>query len=289
MDALLTDVRQTLRMLRRSPVFTLTALAALALGIGANTAIFSVVDAVLLKPLPYPDPDRIVQLVGVTPQGSFAIASVPTYNIWREQTQVLEDVAAYDNGGPGINIGGGDRPEQVKGIHVSREFFRLFGVPVPLGRPFTAEEDRPGGPKVVVISDGLWHRRFGADPNIAGKPILLGREPYTIVGVMGPGFNFTSTPDPAAAVSGRSQQHPERGLFFGRGQAQAGRGSGHGERRDGPGSAAVQAQVSRRVGSENDFRRGADSANRGARRPDGAIHFIGRRRIRAADRLRQRG
>jgi putative ABC transport system permease protein len=195
MDALLTDVRQTLRMLRRSPAFTLTALAALALGIGANTAIFSVVDAVLLKPLPYPDPDRIVQLMGVTPQGSFAIASVPMYDIWREQTQALQEVAAYDNGGPGINIGGGDRPEQVKGIHVSHEFFRLFGVPVPLGRAFTAEEDRPGGPKVVVISDGLWHRRFGADPNIAGKPILLGREPYTMVGVIGPGFNFTATPD----------------------------------------------------------------------------------------------
>ena len=85
--------------------------------------------------------------------------------------------------------------EQVKGIHVSHEFFPLFGVPVTLGRPFTAEEDRPRGPNVVLISDGLWHRRFGADPSITGRSILLGREPYTIIGVVGPGFSFGSTPD----------------------------------------------------------------------------------------------
>jgi putative ABC transport system permease protein len=126
MDALVHDLKHTIRMLRRSPGFTLTAIAALALGIGANTAIFSVVNAVLLKPLPYPDPDRIVQLMGMTPQGNFTAASMPLYTIWRAQAQVLEDVAAYDTAGPGINIAGGDRPEQVKGIHVSHEFFRLF-------------------------------------------------------------------------------------------------------------------------------------------------------------------
>ena len=195
MDTLINDLKHTLRMLRRTPGFTVTAVAALALGIGANTAIFSVVNAVLLKPLPYPDPDRIVQLMGVSPQGSFAAASVPLYNVWRAQTPILQDVAAYDTGGPGINIVGGDRPEQVKGIHVSHEFFRLFGVPITLGRAFTADEDRPRGPNVVVISDGLWHRRFGADPDMIGKPISLGREAYTILGVMGPGFSFDSSPD----------------------------------------------------------------------------------------------
>jgi putative ABC transport system permease protein len=195
METFVGDLKHTLRMLRRTPGFTITAVAALALGIGANTAIFSVVNAVLLKPLPYPEPDRIVQLMNVTPQGSFAGASVPKYNVWHAQTQALEDVAAYDNGGPGVNIGGGDRPEQVKGIHVSHEFFRLFGVPVTMGRAFTAEEDRPRGPNVVLISNGLWHRRFGGDPAIAGKSVLLGREPYTIIGVIGPGFSFGSTPD----------------------------------------------------------------------------------------------
>ena len=191
----LADIRLALRVLRRTPAFTVTAIGALALGIGANTAIFSVVNAVLLRPLPYPEPDRIMQLVGVTPQGNFAMFSVPIYNIFRQQTQVLDDVAAFDVGGPGVNIGGGDRPEQVKGIHVSHEFFRLFGVSIPVGRAFNDEEDRPRGPNVVVISDGLWHRRFAADPKIAGKTILLGGEPYTILGVMGSGFTFISSPD----------------------------------------------------------------------------------------------
>jgi putative ABC transport system permease protein len=195
METVVNDIKLAFRALRRSPAFALTAIVALGLGIGANTAIFSVVNAVLLKPLPYPEPDRIVQLLGVTPQGNFQGFSVPGYNILREQTPVLEDVAAYDTGGPGVNIGGGDRPEQAKGIHVSHEFFRLFGVPIPIGRAFNTDEDRPGGAKVVVISNGLWHRRFGADPNIAGKTILLGAEPYTILGVIGPGFTFTASPD----------------------------------------------------------------------------------------------
>ncbi len=165
MDTLISDLKHTIRMLRRTPGFTVTAIAALALGIGANTAIFSVVNAVLLKPLPYPDPDRIVQLMGVSAQGSFAAASVPLYNVWRAQTQILQDVAAYDTGGPGINIVGGDRPEQVKGIHVSHEFFRLFGVPITLGRAFTADEDRLRGPNVVVdlrrpLASPLWRRSW---------------------------------------------------------------------------------------------------------------------------------
>jgi len=195
MSALTKDFKQTIRMLRRSPGFTVTAVSALALGIGANTAIFSVVNAVLLKPLPYPRPDRIVQLMNTSPQGSFAAASVPKYNVWRAQTDVLENVAAYDSGGPGINISGGDRPEQVKGIHVSHEFFPLFGVPMALGRAFSAAEDRPGGVNVVVISHGLWQRRFGGDPQIAGKTLLLGAEPYTIIGVVGRDFSFASQPD----------------------------------------------------------------------------------------------
>src|SRR5690348_12114751 len=112
-------------MFRRSPGFTAVAVAALALGIGANTAIFSVIDAVLLKPLPYPNPDRIVVLVNTAPQGKFPGASVPKFNAWRQASDVLEDVAAYDLGGPGINLTGGDRPEQVKGIRVSREYFSL--------------------------------------------------------------------------------------------------------------------------------------------------------------------
>jgi hypothetical protein len=127
METLISDIRHALRVLRHSPGFAATAIAVLALEIGASTAIFSVVNAVLLEPLPFPDPDRIVTLMNSGPQGSFSAASVPKYNVWRRQTQVLSDIAAFDTGGPGINLSG-DRPEQVKGIHASHEFFHLFGI-----------------------------------------------------------------------------------------------------------------------------------------------------------------
>ncbi len=195
MEILASDLKHSFRMLRQSPGFTAAAVSALALGIGANTAIFSVINAVLLKPLPYPQPDRIVVLMNSSPQGSGPAASVPKYNIWRRQTQVLEDVAAYDTGGPGLNVSGGDRPEQLKGIHVSYEFFHLFGAGTVLGRTFTPDEDRPGGRNVVVLSNGLWQRRFGSDAAIAGKPISLGGELYTIIGVIAPDFAFDPVPD----------------------------------------------------------------------------------------------
>jgi predicted permease len=214
MDTMLKDLKHALRMLRQSPGFTVTAISALALGIGANTAIFSVVNTVLLRPLPYPEPDRIVQLMNATPDGNFSGASVPKYNIWRAQTQVLEDVAAYDAGGPGINMSGGDRPEQLKGIHVSNEFFHLFGAQLTLGRTFTVAEDRPRGGNVVVLSNGLWQRRFGADPNIIGKGVTLGGEAYTIIGVLAPGFSY----DPPADIYLAFQADPnsvQQAHFFG--------------------------------------------------------------------------
>jgi len=189
------DLKHAFRMLRQSPGFTLTAISALALGIGANTAIFSVVDTVLLKPLAFPEPERIVTLMSSTPQGGFPGASVPKYNAWRRTTQVLEDVAAYDPGGPGLNLGGGDKPEQLKGIHVSYEFFHLFGAQALLGRTFTAGEDRPRGGHVIVLSNGLWRRRFGSDPSMVGKSLTLGGESYTIIGVLARGFTFDPSPD----------------------------------------------------------------------------------------------
>src|ERR1039457_2099775 len=159
METFVNDIRHAFRVLRHSPGFTATAIAVLALGIGASTAIFSVVNAVLLEPLPFPDPDRLVFLMNSTPQGNFSAASVPKYNVWRRQTQVLTDIAASDTGGPGINLSG-DRPEQIKGIHASHEFFRLFGIRAGPGRTFTEGEDRPGGGKLAVLSEGLWQRRY---------------------------------------------------------------------------------------------------------------------------------
>lgn len=190
MEALFADLKQALRRFRQSPGFVAAAVAALALGIGANTAIFSIIYAVLLKPLPYPQPDRIVVLMNSSPQGSGPAASVTKYNVWRRQTRVLEDVAAYDTGGPGLNVSGGGRPEQLKGIHVSREFFPLFGAGTVLGRTFTPEEDGPGGGHVVVLSNSLWQRRFASDPNAVGRTLVLGTEPYTIIGVLDARFSF---------------------------------------------------------------------------------------------------
>ena len=170
METFWKDLKQAMRLLRQSPGFSITAIAALALGIGANTAIFSVVDTVLLKPLAFPDPERIVVLMNWSPQGSGPAASVPKYNIWRQQTQALEDVSAYDTGGPALNLSGGDHPEQLKGIHVSYEFFHLFGAQPAIGRTFTAGEDRPRGGHVIVLSNGLWQRRFGSGRGCDGAP-----------------------------------------------------------------------------------------------------------------------
>jgi len=190
------DSKHSLLMFRKNPGFTLTALAALALGIGANTAIFSVVNSVLLKPLTYPDSDRMVEFFHKPlNRGSLLasnLASIPVFHLYQRQTAVFEDVAAYDFTSPGFNLTG-DRPEQLHGIHVTEAYFRLFGARTVLGRTFTRLEDSPHGGQVVVLSYGFWQRRFGGDPGIVGKWIPLGNEPYTIVGVIGK--EFFSDPD----------------------------------------------------------------------------------------------
>jgi putative ABC transport system permease protein len=182
------DISYALHQLRRSPGFAFIAVLTLALGIGANTAIFSVVDAVLLKPLTYPDADRIVQFL--YPNSLLDnITSIPEFHFYQRQTSVFEEVAAYDFAGPGFNLTG-ERPEQVRGIHVTEGFFRLFGARLIPGRAFTPQEDLPHGGKVAVLSYGLWQRRFGGDAAIVGKSLSLGNEPYTIVGVLGKDFVF---------------------------------------------------------------------------------------------------
>ncbi len=181
------DLRYSLRMLMASPAFTLTAIAAIALGIGANTAIFTVVNAVLLKPLSYPEPDRMVQFMNTSGQDNSPVGSPVNYNTWKDQSSVFQDVTAYDFGGPGFNLTG-IVPEQVHGIHVSEAYFRLFGAPVILGRTFTTQEDAPNSGHVVVISYGFWQRKFGGSPNIVGTTVSLSNESYTIIGVLGKSF-----------------------------------------------------------------------------------------------------
>ena len=147
MDNLLADLKHALRMFAKNPGFTFAVVAALALGIGADTAIFSVVNTVLLKPLSYPDPDRIVQFLLTSPEGQGPGASATEFHVWQEQKNVFGDVAAYDFSGKGLNLTGAV-PEQVHGVHVTEAYFRLFGAPVMLGRTFTAQEDAPHG--------GMW-------------------------------------------------------------------------------------------------------------------------------------
>ncbi len=191
------DARYAVRALSKTPAFTLTALAALAVGIGANTAIFSVVNTVLLKPLTYPDPGRIVLFLVTTPAGPSYGASATKFNVLRRQTQAFEDVCAYEYQGAGLNLTGGAYPEQIHGIRVSAGYFRLLGAPVAQGRTFTTDEDRPHGAHVLVLGYGLWQRRFGGDPHMAGKTISLSGAPYTVVGVLGPDFDaeLDSPPD----------------------------------------------------------------------------------------------
>src|SRR5579871_2870089 len=164
MENFLADLRLAFRVFLKNPGFTAIAIAALALGMGANTAIFSVINVVLLKPLPFVQPDRLM-CIGRSQEGSSGLgsASIPKYNAWKKN-DVFQVIAAYDFAGPGLNLSGGDRPEQVKGIHVSADFFRVFGVTPALGRAFTAQEDVPNGPKVAVLSDTLWRTHFGGDP-----------------------------------------------------------------------------------------------------------------------------
>ena len=174
-------------MFAQSPAFTMAAVAALTLGIGANTAIFSVVNAVLLKPVGVRDADRVVVFMNVSPRGTGAAASPAKFAHYRLQDEVVQDVSAFNTGV--MNFTDAEFPEQLRSGRVSADFFKLTAAPMILGRSFLPEEDRPNGPRVTVVSRRLWETRFSADPNIIGKSISLGGEPYTIVGVLGD-FDF---------------------------------------------------------------------------------------------------
>jgi len=189
MERLVQDIKYSLRMLTQQRGFTFAALAALALGIGATTAVFSVVNTVLLKPFPYPDPDRIVFFMNTSPQGSGAGASPTKFVFWSRQTDVVQDPAAFRN--VTVNYTAGDSPEQLTSGNVTENFFRLWGGRTILGRTFTTEESRPGGPKAAVLSYGWWTRRFASDPTIVGKTILLSDEPYRVIGVLNKEFDPT--------------------------------------------------------------------------------------------------
>ena len=179
------DLRYGIRLLGRSPGFTAAAVIALGLGIGANTAIFSVVNTVMLRPLPYNDPGRLVVPATVflrhnTDRGS---SSYPDFLDWKSQTQLFDSVAAYRT--LTLDVTGGEEPERLLAAQVSEDYFRVIGTPPLLGRTFLPEENLPGAGRVVVLSYGLWMRRFGGDPKAIGAQIEVAGLPFTVVGVMG--------------------------------------------------------------------------------------------------------
>jgi putative ABC transport system permease protein len=190
METLWRSVRFGLRMMLKKPGFTLVAVLTLALGIGATTAIFTVVNAVLLRPLAYPEPDRIMALSMDLGASSFQGVSEAKFVFWREHSQSFESVAATAGIGSGVNLSGGNEPEFISGVRVSADFFRVLGVHPGFGRDFTQEEDSPGGDQVAILTDGLWRRRFGADPALLGRGVSINGKDYTVVGVMPPGFRY---------------------------------------------------------------------------------------------------
>jgi predicted permease len=188
MGTLFKDAKHAARMLVRNPGFSLVAIAALALGLGATIAVFSVVNNILLKPLPFVEADRIVRLVMKFPDGNSQTVSVPKFVAWRNNTQAFAYACAYDQSGPGLNLSGNGIPEIVKGIHVSADFFPVFGVNAERGRLFSPDEDKPNGPRLAVISHALWTRRFAADPGLVGRGVILSGELYTVTGILPASF-----------------------------------------------------------------------------------------------------
>jgi putative ABC transport system permease protein len=190
MERLLQDIRFGLRTLTKNPGFTLIAVIALALGIGANSVIFSAINSVLLKPLPYKDSDKLVMIWHNYPDINLPQASLspPSYIEYRDMTSSFEQVAAGASWS--ANLTGVGEPERIEGARLSYNFFTTLGVDPILGRTFIAEEDQPGKNRVVIISHGLWQRRFGSDPGIIGKQITLDGNVFDVVGVMPRGFEF---------------------------------------------------------------------------------------------------
>jgi putative ABC transport system permease protein len=189
-ETLIQDLRYGLRQLRRNPGFTAVAVCTLAVGIGANTAIFGIVNAVLLKALPYPNPSKLVHVLWAFQNDTAESVTGTEFEFWREHNQVFECTAAVSLFPDGFNLLVGDQPEYVKALGVSRDFFRTLGVQPFLGRGFSAEEDRPNGAKAAILSYSLWRRRFSSDRGIVGHAIRLDDESYAVIGVMPKGFEF---------------------------------------------------------------------------------------------------
>jgi len=214
MDTFLQDLRYVVRTLLKNPGFAAVAVLALALGIGANTAIFSVVNAVLLRPLPFPDPDRLAMIYSVNPAKGFPRfpSSAPDFLDWRAQTRSYEEMAAVD--GAPFNLIEGTEPERLDGSRVSASFFKVIGIRPALGRDFVPQDDRDGADPVVLIGDGLWRRRFGADPGLVGRAITLDGRRRTVIGVMPLDCSFPNHSEVWAPIAFTHDDLSARGAHY---------------------------------------------------------------------------
>ena len=216
MQILRQDLRYGARMLAKKPAFTIVAVITLAFGIGANTAIFSVVNAVLLRALPYNNPDQLIVLSTITPNGDPDGLSIPEAQDYRNQMQSLEDLVAFQS--QSVNVTGSDRPDRVRGGFVSANFFKFFNLTPIAGRVFVEGEDQQGAPKQAVVNEKMWRERLNGDPNLESKKLILNGEPYSVIGVVPASFKEPMDPDvevwmPQAYFPGTSGLRESRSLF----------------------------------------------------------------------------
>jgi predicted permease len=210
------DLRYAARALRKQPAFTCACAVTLALGIGATAALFGIVDAVLLRPLPFHDSDRLVRLVSLTSDGEPGGISYPDFLDWESGSRAFDQMAVYSP--QSVAMRGSDGMSRVRGAVVSADLFTVLGAHASLGRTFAAADDRPGAPMTVVLSDSLWRHRFGGHPDIVGRSIELDHKPAIVIGVMPAGFEFPIAAEPAelwapiAAVDGSIAS--QRGVHF---------------------------------------------------------------------------
>ena len=210
------DIRFAFRMLVKKPLFTFVAVLTLALGIGANTAIFSVVNAVLLRALPYHKADQLVILSGVTPSGDQDTMSVPELEDYRSGLQSVESVVGIQS--QSVNVTGSDRPDRIRGAFVSANYFQFFNLTPLIGRTFVAGEDAQGAPKLVVVNEKMWRERLNSDSNLENKKLILNGEPYSVIGVVTANFKQPFDSDveawmPLANYPGNDGQRESRFMF----------------------------------------------------------------------------
>jgi predicted permease len=224
MQILQQDIRYGARMLAKKPMFSIIAVVTLALGIGANTAIFSVVNAVLLRALPYHNAEQMVALTPIASSGDRDGLSVPETEDYQAQMKSLEDLTAFQS--QSVNITGGERPDRVRGAFVQANFFTVFNVLPLVGRTFAAGEDRQGGEKIAVVNEKTWRDRLNSDPNLAAKKLILNGEPFSIVGVISETFKMPFDPDvevwmPVATYPGNTGKR-EWNMLYGMGHLRPG-------------------------------------------------------------------